>query len=199
VTIPFIGVKGLPTTSTSDGGRLRAATGPATVTPAILANPTFKAFADFSSSGPRTGDGALKPDVTAPGVSIVSTGVGTGNGPATLSGTSMAAPHTTGVAALTRQAHPGWRVEDLTSAIMHTAQPAQVANYRTSRGGVGLVQPVSSTATQVVARTSGGKWGGALNFGVAEFRNPYSRTLDITLRNLGDAAAGFNVAHKNVQ
>src|SRR5206468_12514482 len=38
------------------------------------------------------------------------------------------------------------------------------------------------------------KFGAGLNFGVAEFRNDYTRALDITLRNLGGTAATFNVA-----
>ena len=194
VTIPFLGVK-----STS-GAALSAADGTSTTLLAInIVNPGFKAIASFSSSGPRSGDGNLKPDVTAPGVSISSTAVGTGTGSEILSGTSMAAPHTSGVAALTRQAHPEWRTEDVKSAIMHTADPAGVAGYRTRAAGAGFVQAPGSTATQVVARTSGGKFGGALNFGVAEFRNPYSRSLEITLRNLGGATASFNVAQTSPQ
>ena len=124
VTIPFLGVRGLPTTPTSDGGKLRAANGQtAVVTPASITNPNFRGFAAFSSGGPRTGDSFLKPDVTAPGVSIVSTGNGTGNGPATNSGTSMATPHAAGVAVLTKQAHPvvkRWKVKELKAAIINT-------------------------------------------------------------------------------
>ena len=85
-----------------------AAAGTVAVAPATLDNPTFRAFADFSSGGPRTGDSHLKPDITAPGVSISSTAIGTGSEAEILSGTSMAAPHTTGSAALTRQALRGW-------------------------------------------------------------------------------------------
>lgn len=194
VTIPFLGV---PSTK---GGALSGADGTsATLVANNITNPGFLAFASFTSGGPRTGDAGLKPDVTAPGVSISSTAVGSGTGSEILSGTSMAAPHTTGVAALTRQAHPAWRTEDLKSAIMHTANPAGVVGYRTSVGGTGFVQAPGSTATQVVARTSGGKFGGALNFGVVEFRNPYSRSLDVTLRNLGGTTASFNVAQANHQ
>ena len=69
VTIPFLGVRGLPTTPTSDGGRLRAANGvSATVTPTAIVNPNFRGFASFSSGGPRSGDSGLKPNITAPGV-----------------------------------------------------------------------------------------------------------------------------------
>jgi len=194
VTIPFLGV---PSTR---GAALSAADGSsATLTANNITNPGYLAFASFTSGGPRTGDGGLKPDVTAPGVSISSTAVGTGTGAEILSGTSMAAPHTSGVAALTRQAHPSWRTEDLKSAIMHTAVPGGVAGYRTSIGGAGFVQAPGSTATQVVARTSGSKFGGSLNFGVAEFRNPYARSLDVTLRNLGTTSASFNVAQASPQ
>ncbi len=127
VTIPFLGVRGLPATAGSDGFRLRAANGQsATVTRPRSSNPNFKGFASFSSGGPRTGDSGLKPNISAPGVAIVSTGVGTGNGAATISGTSMASPHVAGVAALTRQAHPSWSVEDIKAAIMNTGDPSQV-------------------------------------------------------------------------
>jgi subtilisin family serine protease len=103
------------------------------VTPASIANPNFKGFASFSSGGPRTGDSGLKPNITGPGVAVVSTGVGTGNGPATISGTSMASPHVAGVAALTRQAHPSWTVEDIKAAIVNTGDPSQWVRRRSVR------------------------------------------------------------------
>jgi minor extracellular serine protease Vpr len=189
VTIPLLGV------FQSKGAQLNGADGQSTtLTANFITNPTYQMFGSFSSGGPRSGDSHLKPDITAPGVSIVSTAVGSGNGAATLSGTSMASPHAAGVAALTRQAHPSWKVEDIKSAIVHTGSPAGVIGYRTSRGGTGLVQPAGSTATQVVARTSGSTFGAALNFGFAEFKNPYSRTLDVKLHNNGGATASFSVA-----
>ena len=196
VTIPFIGVRGPATTATSDGAKLRAVpNGTATsMTPTSLTNPSFKAFASFSSGGPRTGDSGLKPDITGPGVSIVSTGSGTGNKAATISGTSMASPHVAGVAALTRQAHPTWTVEDIKAAIVNTGDPAQVVGYRTSRGGTGLVQPQKSTTTQVVARASGDEFAVSVNFGYEELLADYSKTREITLKNNGSTAATFGVA-----
>src|SRR5207302_4137174 len=126
---------------------------------ASISNPNFKGFASFTSAGPRGGDSGLKPDVTAPGVSIISTAMGTGNAGAALSGTSMSSPHVAGVAALTRQAHPAWKVEDIKAAIVNTGRASGVLGYGTSLGGTGLVQPASSTATQGVARTEGQKFG----------------------------------------
>ena len=199
VTIPFIGVRGPATVATSDGARLRALPdGTATsMTATSLVNPGFKGFASFSSGGPRTGDSGLKPDITGPGVSIVSTGSGTGNKAATISGTSMASPHVAGVAALTRQAHPTWSVEDIKAAIVNTGDPAQVVGYRTSRGGTGLVQPQKSTTTQVVARASGDEFAVSVNFGYEELLANYSKTREITLKNNGATAATFGVAQTN--
>src|SRR5712691_4942099 len=186
VTIPFLGVKG-PATGSTDGAKLRAvADGTATtVAAASITNPNFTGFASFTSGGPRGGDSGLKPDVTAPGVSIISTAIGTGNQGEALSGTSMASPHVAGAAALTRQAHPTWRVGDIKAAIVNTGRPSGVAGYQTSLGGTGLVQPAGSTATQVVARTEGQRFGASLNFGFAEFSDRFRRTKDISLRNHG--------------
>ncbi|MET0346114.1 MAG: S8 family serine peptidase [Casimicrobiaceae bacterium] len=198
VTIPFLGVRGLPTTPTSDGFKLRAANGQsATISPAFIVNPNFAGFGSFSSGGPRTGDSALKPDISAPGVSIFSTASGTGSDFAILSGTSMASPHVAGVAALTRQAHPTWNVEDIKSVIVNTGVPSGVLDYRTSRGGTGLVQPAGSTASQVVARANGDKFAVAVNFGFEELNDDFKKTRSIKLRNNGSAPAKFNVAQAN--
>ena len=195
VTIPFLGVRGPATTASSDGAKLRlVANGTdTTVAASSLANPNFRGFASFSSGGPRTGDSGLKPDISAPGVSIISTGIGTGNQGAALSGTSMASPHAAGVAALTRQAHDKWKVEDIKSAIVNTASPSAVLGHRISLGGAGLVQPLLSTKTQVVASTSR-KFDAALNFGFAELKDRFHKTKPIVLRNNGSSDAIFNIA-----
>ena len=125
VTIPFIGVRGLATTPTSDGARLRAASGSlTTVNNTTVANANFTGLASFTSGGPRNGDSFLKPNITAPGVSIFSTENGSGNNPGGSSGTSMASPHVAGVAALARQAHPTWSGNELAAAIVNTGRPS---------------------------------------------------------------------------
>lgn len=195
VTIPFLGLRGPVSSPASDGAKLAAANGTsATVSPTTLANPGFEVLASFSSAGPRSGDSALKPEITAPGVSIFSTAVGTGNGGEFLSGTSMATPHVTGVAALTVQAHPSWKVEDIKSAIVATGAPSKVANYAVSHAGTGEVQPASSTATQVVARVNGDKFGAALSFGFEELTGDFRATQTVSLVNNGASAASFHVA-----
>jgi minor extracellular serine protease Vpr len=191
VMIPFFGVSN----SASQGGKLAAANGqPAVVTPLMLANPAFAQFASFSSGGPRAGDSALKPDITAPGVSIFSTGVGTGNGGAFNSGTSMASPHVAGVGALMRQAHPTWTVDAIKAAIVNTGDPSRVAGYRTSLGGSGLVQPIGATQSQVIAAADGEPFAVTANFGYAELNSDFTKNKTISLRNTGSSPATFNVA-----
>jgi minor extracellular serine protease Vpr len=194
VTIPFFGVRGgNPPPPTSDGAKLYAAHGgTALATPTTLANPGYKAFASFTSGGPRNGDSWLKPDVTAPGVSISSTLVGSGAQAQILSGTSMAAPHVAGMAALVKQAHPRWKTEDLKAAIVNTGDPSGVTDFRISRGGTGLVHAPSATETEAVA--IGDPKTGSLSYGFEELGTDYSKTRDLTVRNLSGSAIIFDVS-----
>ena len=187
VTIPFLGVP------SSDGAALLAADGgTATLAATTLDNPDYLAPASFTSAGPRSGDSALKPNVTAPGVSISSVAIGSGTGSEILSGTSMAAPHTAGMAALVVQAHPKWnKVKYLKAAIENTADPAQVAGYSTRVAGTGLIQAVGATQTSVVALA--GDSTAALSYGFAELGKDYRRTQQITLHNFGTSAVTFTV------
>lgn len=200
VTIPFIGVRGvLGPAATADPDSLVAADGgTATLTNTTVVNTNFTGFASFTSGGPRTGDSWLKPDITAPGVSIFSTGNGTGNLPLGNSGTSMSSPHVAGVAALVRQARPGWTVEHIKAAIVNTGSPSAIggtAPYRTSRGGTGLVQPLNAVNTSTVVLGDTGT--STLNFGFAELKGNFSKEREIKLRNHGLSAATFNVAQTN--
>ena len=79
---------------------------------------TKSTHADFSSVGPTAISLRLKPDVSAPGVGVLSSVAG--GGWAELSGTSMATPHIAGAAALLRQRHPSWTVEEIKSALLQT-------------------------------------------------------------------------------
>ena len=95
----------------------------------LLTEPeTGNRMAVFSGRGPGPAPAILKPDLTAPGVNILA-----GFSPETvntlsgetygyLSGTSMATPHVSGVAALLLEANPQWTPDILRSALMTTAR-----------------------------------------------------------------------------
>ena len=65
--------------------------------------------------------GATTVDLAAPGVNILSTAIG--GGYQLNSGTSMAAPHVAGVAALVRDANPGWTYQQVIDQLLATVDP----------------------------------------------------------------------------
>jgi minor extracellular serine protease Vpr len=65
----------------------------------------------------------MKPDVAAPGVDITSSVPPHEGSWASFSGTSMAAPHVAGAAALLLQRHPDWTPAQVKSALVLTAKP----------------------------------------------------------------------------
>ncbi|KRF17653.1 hypothetical protein ASG90_04615 [Nocardioides sp. Soil797] len=117
-----------------------------------------ESLADFSSRGPRLGDLAIKPDLTAPGVDIVAArAAGTSLGSpvddlyTAASGTSMAAPHVAGAAVLLKQQHPDWTGERLKDALISTARPGDLTEFEQGGGRVdvarAVTQAVSGTGT----------------------------------------------------
>jgi subtilisin family serine protease len=140
-------------------------------------------LADFSSRGPRTGDHALKPEITGPGVEIVAArskdgGFGSpGELYTSLDGTSMATPHVAGAAAILKQRRPAWRAAELKAALMATAQPSPTLTG--FEQGAGRVDVARAIAQEVTSEPL------ALSFGVQRFPHdddaPVARP--ITYRN----------------
>jgi len=75
--------------------------------------------ATFSGRGPSAKfPGILKPDIAAPGVSILAA---KGDSYELMSGTSMACPHVSAIVALLKSVHPNWSPAMIKSAIVTTA------------------------------------------------------------------------------
>jgi minor extracellular serine protease Vpr len=197
VTIPFLGVRGLLGPSPfDDADRLVAADGQTvSLTPSTVSNPSFLQFASFTSNGPRNPDSIQKPDVSAPGVSVLSTNEDSGFRGARISGTSMASPATAGVAALVRQAHPSWSPAQVKGAIMNTAEAGPtkfVSGYDVRRGGTGAVQADRAVATVAMTTTPEGR--NTLSYGYDQLTGAYSETLPFTIHNTGGTALTYNLS-----
>jgi len=189
-TIPFIELL------LSDTPTFLAAPSPvsASVAPANIPDVTFKLAASFSSGGPRSHDGDLKPNIAAPGVNVFSTLIGSGTGGTFDSGTSMATPHVAGVAALAVQAHKDWTEPGVRAAVVQTASPTALPDYAPRIEGAGLVQAVGATATNVTVHGDEGDHLGLMSFGVAELTRNFHEERDLIVRNHEHAPATFTAA-----
>ncbi|GAA1542253.1 S8 family serine peptidase [Kribbella lupini] len=134
---------------------------------------------DSSCRGPRAGDGAIKPELSAPGTGIVAArAAGTELGEpvddnyTALSGTSMASPHVAGVAALVAQAHPDWQADRLKAQLISTADPQQ---GRVDEEGAGRVDGDQATDQSVTVDT------GELELGTLRWPFPAKEELTKTL------------------
>ena len=145
-------------------------------------------LAVFSSRGPRVGDGAIKPDLTAPGVDIVAAraaGAGIGEPVGTsylrLSGTSMATPHVAGAAALVLQQHPGWSGAQVKAQLIASAAPDPALTAFDQ--GAGRVDVDRATRQQVIAEPP------SLSLGTASFPHGDDPliTRTVSYRNDGPA------------
>lgn len=142
------------------------------------------AMADFSSRGPRVGDGAAKPDIAAPGVNIVAArAAGTAMGTVvdehytTASGTSMATPHVAGAAAIVAQQHPDLTGQEIKALLMGTATDLGHDVYAQ---GVGRVNVGTAVDPTIIAN-------GSLSFGRLAY--PHSpQVKKVTYTNHTDQA-----------
>lgn len=165
-------------------------------------------LASFSSRGTHGSLGVIKPDVAAVGDSVASAFVGSGNGATSLSGTSMAAPNTTGIAALVKARHPKWSPLQVKSAVMNTAthdvwtgDGQSGDRYAPARVGSGRVDALDASTTKVLAYTQGNSNAAAVNFGVVPVApgQTATKTSKVHVVNSGKKATtvklGFDIVN----
>jgi subtilisin family serine protease len=155
---------------------------------------------EFTSRGVR--GPAVKPDVTAPGDTIASAFRGSGNDRTVLSGTSMASPHTAGIAALVRQAHPDWSVEEVKAAVIDTAghdiRNAGGQVYAPQRVGSGRIDASAALGSQVLAYVQDDPGSVAVSFGTVEAAGPVTATKTVKVVNKGVTPAEFTATYEGV-
>lgn len=145
----------------------------------------------FSSRGPAFGASAFKPDISAPGSGIISTGVGTGNGPAPNQGTSMSAPYVTGSAALLRQLYPDLPISGIKALLQNSTAPANVSGDTSlARQGVGALR-----VDRAAALTSYASPGG-ISFGRLNPTSTLNVTETVHLTNRAGRARTYDVTHE---
>lgn len=145
---------------------------------AVAAASKGDTLADFSGRGPVADTFALKPDLAAPGVEISATVPASGSlaapgGWQAASGTSMAAPHVAGAAALLCQLHGDWGPAEVKAALMNYALDLGVDLFAQGAGRLDLAPLVHPPLLAVP---------GSLSFGLPLLDG--TQLLTVTVRNL---------------
>jgi hypothetical protein len=147
-------------------------------------------IAGFSSGGPTPVSLQMKPDVSAPGVEVLSSLPANQGTFGRLSGTSMAAPHVAGAAALLLQRHPTWTVAQIKSALAQTGDPVfrsdAAAEALSTREGGGLVDLPRADVPLIFAAPTG------LSFG--QLAPGASAARSVTLSDAGGGAGAWTVS-----
>ena len=159
-------------------------------------------LADFSSRGPSSLM-ALKPDVAAPGVIIYSAAIASGNssgvvdssGFLAVSGTSQAAPHVAGAAALIKQLNPPFTPAQVKSALVNSASTdVFTAADQTTRVGVldaggGRIDLARASAVSATLSPA------SLSFGIIKLkRSDIEAILDLNITSLVDGQNTFTIS-----
>ncbi|WP_339149098.1 MULTISPECIES: S8 family serine peptidase [unclassified Sutcliffiella] len=135
----------------------------------------------FSSKGPRLGDMALKPDLSAPGVGIMAArsqySSGTGSYKS-LNGTSMATPHVAGAVAILLQQNPEATPQELKETLMNTAK--KLPNYQPYHIGTGRIDIVKALNTDIRAT-------GSVSFGFFQWPHDEAAPVEKTVTYTNDS------------
>jgi subtilisin family serine protease len=166
---------------------------------------TADKMSSFSSRGPALGGSMLKPDISAPGQSIVSASYGTGTGSTAKNGTSMAAPHVAGAMALLLDIHPDWTVEELKALLMNTASHDLFAGdnrtppqYCATRAGSGRMDLEKAGAASSIAYCGDDIGAVGISFGDFEVLTQTVAEKTVKVANKTGAQIQYGLAYSSV-
>jgi subtilisin family serine protease len=184
-------------------------------------------MAEFSSRGPVQGLGQVKPDVTAPGVAILSATVRVGSadqntgtmfdptGYIHASGTSFSGPHVAGAVALVKQAHLDYSPDQIRAALMNTSTNLRSASQVPKADGTGADSIIEQgaglidVAAAVRAKSLMGVEGDGIvepsilashSFGETPILNnriANTRSVSVTIRDTSGQGGTYNLSTAN--
>ena len=187
ITIPSVMI------SKEDGDVIKAALaeGDVVFTISSVEVTTAGAIATFTSRGPSIA-GTLKPEITAPGTSIMTAHPGLGDGLSPISGTSFSSPITAGAMSIVKEALPNRSALEIKATMMNaanlnvTVEPTSLnedaALAPISYIGAGLVDVEKSINLPVVAYDKD-TMQAALAFGLVSLSETTSMTKTISVKN----------------
>lgn len=144
---------------------------PTVITPPVVVPTTPNLLAGFSSRGPVSFTGIVKPDLVATGVNVLSS-VFTSTGWELFNGTSMASPHVAGAAAVLLQANPDWSPAQVKSALTTTATDLGLTPWEQGAGLLNLEAALGTNAFFAPTNAS---------FGIYIGRAPANGSVDIEI------------------
>lgn len=164
-------------------------------------------LSSFSSRGTHGSLGVVKPDLAAPGDTIISAGMGTGSAGASMSGTSMATPNAAGVAALVVAKHPTWTAEQVKADLMNTANHDVFTGpnrsgiaYGPLRVGAGRIDAAGAVGNTILAYAKDNPGGVSVSFGPVEapaILPTVVKTQRVTLVNTGTSNAVVSLGYQS--
>jgi len=191
--------------SENDGNVIKGKLPSPGVVATVLKESLEDVVSEFSSRGPRQGDLALKPDISAPGFSISSAQAGSGTESVTFGGTSMATPHVAGVMALLKQIHPTWTVEQLKALAMNTADHPVFAGANKTlplvgpgRAGAGRVDAAAAAVAPAVVYSADRPGEVSVSFGSLEVVGSATYTANVKVDNPSSSSLSYDLGYTEV-
>jgi minor extracellular serine protease Vpr len=169
-------------------------------TPFEVSSPDFDLLTFFSSLGPATGDGGLKPELVAVGTDMYMAAqsfdplgdVYSPSGYGVANGTSFATPLVSGAAALVKQSHPNYTSAQIKSALVNSASNAVTGDDSGNSVGVQSIGAGKLDAGAAVSATVTSS-PATLSFGVVKSGSlPINKQLQVT--NTGSSAANLSMS-----